>query len=154
MSNGLLTRAGIGGVGGLLVLAGFAGVVVLTFWRPFNMSMMALPLAAFAAGAISLLQPGSATKRTPAGRELWSRVGGFKRVLSTPSSKDRFDFSGREELYTAYLPYAVAFDCAKEWAEKYQVETGGEPPAPAYFYGAGYGAVTTSTRWSATSTAR
>jgi len=139
MGSGLLVRAGLGGFGGLLMLGAAALVVVNTFVNPFDMSMSALPLAAFAAGAVPLLTPGSATKRTPAGRELWSRVGGFRRVLSTPSSKDRFDFSGRQELYTAYLPYAVAFDCAKQWAEKYRVETGGEPPAPAYFYGYGYG---------------
>ena len=49
-------------------------------------------------------------------------------MLSTPSSKDRFDFSGRKELYTAYIPWAVAFGCADEWAEKYRIEVGEEPP--------------------------
>ena len=82
---------------------------------------------------------GAGTKRTPAGRDLWSRVGGFRRILSTPSAQDRFDFAGRKDLYTAYLPWAVAFDCADEWAKKYRVETGEEPPAPTWFpayYGA------------------
>ena len=41
-----------------------------------------------------------------------------------PSSKQRFDFSGRKELYTAYIPWAVAFGCADEWAEKYRTEIG------------------------------
>jgi uncharacterized membrane protein len=52
----------------------------------------------------------------------------------------RFDFSGRQDLYTAYLPWAVAFGCAREWADKYRTETGTEPPAPSYLgaYGAGY----------------
>ena len=57
-------------------------------------------------------------------------------MLSTPSSKQRFDFSGRQELYTAYIPWAVAFGCADEWAKKYRTETGTEPPVPAYFAGA------------------
>ncbi|KAA1421384.1 DUF2207 domain-containing protein [Nocardioides humilatus] len=140
--NGLLSRAGMGGFGGLMVLLGFAATITFTFWRPFHLSVMGLPFAAFTAGAIALLQSGASTKRTPAGRELWSRIGGFKRILSTPSSKDRFDFSGRQELYTSYLPYAVAFDCAKEWAEKYRVEVGSEPPTPSYwYYGAGYNTV-------------
>ena len=52
-----------------------------------------------------------------------------------PVGVDRFDFSGRKELYTAYLPWAVAFDCADEWAKKYRTETGEEPPVPAYFGG-------------------
>jgi uncharacterized membrane protein len=76
---------------------------------------------------------GSGTSRTRQGRDLWSRVGGFRRMLSTPSSKERFDFSGRKELYTAYIPWAVAFDCAEEWASKYRVEVGEEPPVPHYF---------------------
>ena len=61
-------------------------------------------------------------------------------MLSTPSSKERFDFSGRQELYTAYIPWAVALDCADEWAEKYRTEMGAEPPVPAYFAGAYVGA--------------
>ena len=56
-------------------------------------------------------------------------------MLSTPSSQERFDFSGRQELYTQYIPWAVAFDCADEWAAKYRTEIGAEPPIPAYFPG-------------------
>ena len=78
---------------------------------------------------------GSGTSRTRAGRDLWSRVGGFRRMLATPSSKQRFDFSGRKELYTAYIPWAVALDCADEWAAKYRIEVGEEPPVPHYFAG-------------------
>ena len=75
-----------------------------------------------------MVKTGAGTKRTRQGRDLWSRIGGFHRVLSTPSSQDRFDFSGRQELYTAYIPWAVAFGCADEWAAKYRTETGAEPP--------------------------
>ena len=57
-----------------------------------------------------MLASGANTRRTAKGRELWSKVGGFYRVLSTPSSQNRFDFSGRQDLYTAYIPWAVAFD--------------------------------------------
>jgi hypothetical protein len=63
-------------------------------------------------------------------------------MLSTPSSKQRFDFSGRKELYTSYIPWAVAFDCADEWAAKYRIEVGEEPPVPHYFAGAYAGANT------------
>ncbi len=63
-------------------------------------------------------------------------------MLATPSSVARFDFSGRKELYTAYIPWAVAFGCAAEWANKYRSETGEEPPNPGYvgggYYGGGY----------------
>ena len=47
--------------------------------------------------------------------------------------RQHFDFSGRQDLYTAYIPWAVAFGVADEWAAKYKLETGEEPPAPHYF---------------------
>jgi uncharacterized membrane protein YgcG len=132
-SSGHLVTAGLGGLGGFLVLAGFAGVLAVAIWNPFSMTMIGLIPGAFAVCGISLMATGSGTKRTRSGRDLWSKVGGFRRVLATPSSKERFDFSGREELYTAYIPWAVALGCAKEWAAKYRTEMGAEPPVPHYF---------------------
>lgn len=137
--EGHMVSSGLGGLGGLMVLAAFAATGAALIWNPFDMSLTALVPAAFALGAASLLRTGSGTKRTASGRDLWSRIGGFHRVLSTPSSEERFDFSGRKELYTAYVPWAVAFGCADEWAAKYRTEVGEEPPVPTYF-GTGAGA--------------
>ena len=132
----LVLRGALGGVGGFLVVAAFGVAIWIGVTAMFGMSLLAIVPGLFAVGAVGLLMPGSGTVRTRAGRELWSRIGGFKRVLSTPASKERFDFSGREELYTAYLPWAVAFGVASAWASKYRTETGTEPPVPAYFAGA------------------
>jgi hypothetical protein len=132
-SSGNIIKSGLGGIGGLLVLAAFGLMLVLIIWNPFSMTALALIPGAFAVGGVSLMATGSGTSRTRTGRDLWSRVGGFRRMLATPSSKQRFDFSGRKELYTAYIPWAVAFDCAEEWAQKYRVEVGEEPPVPHYF---------------------
>lgn len=137
ISAGLLSRTGLGGLGIVLVLGGLVLAAVCLFVRPFGMSMFGIVPGAFAIFGSSMAAAGAGTRRTATGRQMWSRLGGFKRVLSTPSSKQRFDFSGREELYTAYIPWAVAFDCAAEWAAKYRTEMGSEPPAPAYF-GAAY----------------
>ena len=70
--------------------------------------------------------------RTPAGRQLWSQVGGFHRMLATDSAESRFDFAARKDLYTAYIPFAVAGGAAAAWAAKYQavsisVESSWEP---------------------------
>lgn len=132
LTEGYLVRAGLGGVGGLLVLAAFALYAACVVWNPVSMSVVGLVPAAFAVFGSSMLRTGASTRRTARGRELWSRLGGFHRVLSTPSSKQRFDFAGREELYTAYLPWAVAWGCADTWAEKYRTETGAEAPVPSY----------------------
>ncbi|MGI8645650.1 MAG: DUF2207 domain-containing protein [Nocardioides sp.] len=134
--QGLMVRSGLAGGGGWLAAA------VLAIFVPFDMSVVAAVPGAFAITAAPLMARGSGTKRTAAGRELWSRIGGFHRVLSTPSSKERFDSSGRQELYTAYIPWAVALGCAGEWAAKYRTEMGVEPPVPTYF-GAGYAGVHT-----------
>lgn len=132
-----LVTAGIGGLGGLLVIGALIAAIANVFVNPFDMTMLGLVPGAFAVLGAPLLKTGASTKRTRSGRDLWSRVGGFRRVLATDSSIERFDFSGRQELYTAYIPWAVALGCADEWAAKYRTEMGAEPPTPSYF-GPGY----------------
>lgn len=132
-TSGLMVNSGLGGFGGFVLLGAAGLAVFLGAFNPLNMSILALVPGLFAITALGVGVSGAGTKRTAAGRDLWSRIGGFHRILSTPSAQDRFDFSGRQELYTSYLPWAVAFDCADEWAKKYRVETGQEPPAPDYF---------------------
>ncbi len=130
--NGLMAGAGLGSFGGILVILAILLTLFLGFVNPLGISVLALIPGLFAVFAIELLRPGAGTRRTAAGRDLWSRIGGFRRILATPSAEERFDFSGRKELYTAYIPWAVAFGVADEWAEKYRIETGEEPPAPSY----------------------
>ena len=130
---GLMVRSGLGGAGAIVVGACFIAAIATAIWNPLDMTMIGLVPGAFAALGVGLAAPGAGTRRTRVGRDLWSRAGGFRRILSTPSAEDRFDFSGRQELYTAFIPWAVAFGCADEWAEKYRTETGAEPPVPSYF---------------------
>lgn len=139
--SGVMTMAGVGGASGVLVIGAVILAGVIAFMNPLDASIWAIVPGLFAVFGIEALAPGAGTRRTRSGRELWSRTGGFHRVLSTPSAEARFDFAGRKDLYTAYLPWAVAFDCADEWAKKYRVEVGEEPPAPSYW--GGYGGVHT-----------
>jgi hypothetical protein len=134
-SEGFMQRAGLGCLGGLFVIGGGILALLIAGGNFFDMGIVALIPGMLAAGAAPVLASGANTRRTAKGRDLWSKVGGFYRVLSTPSSQNRFDFSGRQDLYTAYIPWAVAFDCADEWAAKYRTETGQEPPVPSYFPG-------------------
>jgi Predicted membrane protein (DUF2207) len=132
-TSGLMTSSGFGGAGGLVIGFALLATIGLAIWNPFAMTYVALIPGTFAILGAGLARPGAGTKRTRTGRTLWSHAGGFKRILSTPSAEDRFDFSGRQELYTAYVPWAVAFGCADEWAGKYRTEMGSEPPVPSYF---------------------
>jgi uncharacterized membrane protein YgcG len=128
----LMTAGPFGGSGKGLVLLALAAAVANAIWSPFDCTLLSIIPGLFAVGALTLLAPGSATTRTPAGRELWSRAGGFRRVLATPSGQSRFEFAGRKELYTQYLPWAVAFGVADTWAAKYRTEMGVEPPMPVW----------------------
>ena len=139
-SAGLMEHSGLGSKGTLVIIGCFILVPVIAFWNPLNMSAIALIPGLFAVFGAGMASATAATRRTRAGRDVWSKAGGFRRILATPSAEARFDFSGREELYTAYVPWAVAFGCADEWAGKYRVETGAEPPVPSYFGNAYAGA--------------
>lgn len=129
-ANELWGRAVWVGCAGLAVL-GFTGLVWPTMWG--------LPFAMFVVGGVGLLTTGVGRRRTTSGRVVWSRAGGFERLLGTPSAGDRFDFAARKDLFIAYVPYAVAFGVADRWADKYRVAVGADPPIPVWFpyhYGA------------------
>ncbi|MEZ0364331.1 DUF2207 domain-containing protein [Mycobacterium sp. pUA109] len=133
-TEGLIDYAALEWVGRVLVcvcpiLALIGFIVGPTMWG--------LPFALFAITGAGLWTKGVGTRRTAAGRQLWSRAGGFRRLLATPSSEDRFDYAARQDLFIAYIPYAAAFGVADKWAAKYRTATGQEPPAPTWFPVAG-----------------
>lgn len=103
-------------------------------WFGATATMCGLPFAAFFILTARSWRAGVGTRRTPAGRELWSRVGGFHRLLSTDSAETRFDFAARKDLYTAYIPFAVAAGTAALWAKKYQDVTGAVAPQPDWYH--------------------
>lgn len=108
-------------------------LAVVGFSTVLGPSMYGLPLAASAIAGAGLASAGVGRRRTAAGRQVWSQAGGFERLLSTTSAEDRFDFAARQDLFLAYIPYAVAFGVADRWAEKYRIATGQEPPTPVWY---------------------
>jgi uncharacterized membrane protein YgcG len=108
----------------------------------FPASMWGLPFAVFFMVTLPTWKAGVGTRRTPAGRELWSRAGGFHRMLSTESAESPFDFAARSDLYTTYIPFAVAAGVATLWAKKYEVTSGSPAPQPQWYHtysGVGHG---------------
>jgi len=77
-----------------------------------------------------LLDPAAGSKHTPEGVELWSRVGGFARFLTTESSESRFDAAAHLDWYQRYLPWAVAFGAADQWAKRYEMQGVTTPDVP------------------------
>jgi hypothetical protein len=121
----------------VLMLCGF-------FRWAFPTTMWALPFVAFFLISIRSWADGVGTRRTETGRELWSRAGGFHRVLATDSAETRFDFGARKELYSAYVPFAVAAGVAALWAKKYETSTGTPAPQPDWYNSSSIGAYTAS----------
>ncbi|OBC00749.1 hypothetical protein A5784_19795, partial [Mycobacterium sp. 852013-50091_SCH5140682] len=108
-------------------------------WFGAGVTMWGLPFAVFFVVTVRSWRPGLGTRRTEAGRELWSRVGGFHRLLTTDSAGTRFDFAARKDLYTAYIPFAVAAGAAALWAKKYQDVTGTVAPQPDWYHASSSG---------------
>ncbi|MCB0923256.1 MAG: DUF2207 domain-containing protein, partial [Mycobacterium sp.] len=100
----------------------------------FPITLWGAPFAAFFLLSLPAWRPGVGMRRTAAGRQLWSETGGFHRMLATNSAESRFDFSARKDLYTAYIPFAVAGGAAAAWAAKYRAETGQPPPEPGWYH--------------------
>lgn len=138
-SQRLMAPSGLRGAGGIVAAGCLIAIVAICIIRPFGLAILALIPGAFLLAAVGLAAPESATYRTGRGRDLWSRIGGFRRILTTESAQDRFDFSGRQNIYAEYLPWAVAFGVADQWAEKYRSSTGQEPPVPSYLHTGYYG---------------
>ncbi|ORB47425.1 DUF2207 domain-containing protein, partial [Mycolicibacterium rhodesiae] len=101
-------------------------------WSPAT--LWGLPFALFFLFSARSWTDGVGSRRTAAGRELWSQVGGFHRMLATDSAEARFDFAARKDLYTAYIPFAVAGGVAALWARKYQTATGQVDPQPDWYH--------------------
>jgi hypothetical protein len=109
-------------------------LAVCGFFRwGFPTTMWGIPFAAFFLFSLGSWAHGVGTRRTAAGRELWSRAGGFHRMLATDSAETRFDFSARKDVYTAYVPFAVAAGAAALWAKKYETSTGTPAPQPDWY---------------------
>lgn len=94
-------------------------------WRSWPLLLLCAGFALVALGAA--LDPATRSVHGAAGRELWSRAGGFRRFLSTDSSESRFAAAEKMDLYPRYLPWAVAFGVADAWAARYKAQ-GVEPP--------------------------
>ena len=115
------------------VIALLVAVCCFFLWFGIPITALGLPFAAFFLFTARSWIGGVGTRRTAAGRELWSQAGGFHRMLATDSAETRFDFSARKDLYTAYVPFAVAAGAAALWAKKYETTMGIPAPQPDWY---------------------
>jgi hypothetical protein len=140
-----LKPSGLGSLMRMLAWLALAGTVAMAGFSLFGGIDFPLALivgvGAFAVfGSVNATDVGASSKRTEAGRDVWSRTGGFTRFLATDSSESRFDAAAHLDWFPHYLPWAVALGVSEEWAKRYEAQ-GVAPPEVGYLYGwgAGYG---------------
>lgn len=84
-----------------------------TFFGPFTGVMF------FIAGLISAVFAWLMPKRTRKGTELARKILGFKQFMHT-AERYRSKWHEEQNMFTDYLPYAIAFNDVKEWAKTFK----------------------------------
>jgi uncharacterized membrane protein YgcG len=98
---------------------GFGGVIFVSFilfWINHSLwwlALLLLPITITIAVVRHKLRRG---QRTADGRAMCDQVDGFKLYLSTAEA-DQLRFEEGEDIFSRYLPWAIAFDLADRWAK-------------------------------------
>ena len=95
----------------------FIGVFVLMFLAPYSAGkdivagiLMGLPIIAFAR-----FMPA----KTKAGASAYMDILGFQEFMNR-AEKDRLERMGDKDLFSKFLPYAIALDVADHWAKAFE----------------------------------
>lgn len=122
------------GVGLLLLgIAVTAGLAIWTRW-----ALVGLPVVLL--GILVLTMTGMAPARTAAGTAVLAQAKGFRLYLETAEA-NQLRFEEGEDLFSRYLPYAVAFGLTERWAALFaQLAAQGRALAePTWYIGPYYG---------------
>lgn len=79
--------------------------------------LVGLPVAA--GGVLLLLVSGAMPRRTAKGKEATRRALGFARYIQTAETQQQA-FAERAQIFTAYLPYAIAIKAVDKWAKAFK----------------------------------
>ena len=102
-------------IGLVLLLAG-AGIVALMAWKT-HLALIALPLPFV--GVAILAFNDRFPHRTPAGTALLGRCRGFEELFRAGEG-ERQRFAEAKHLFGEYLPYAIVFGMAEQWAATFE----------------------------------
>ncbi len=118
------------------------GIVILFggFFIGFSLQalLVAIPLAVIG-GAVAISSR-FAPVRSALGSAVTSEALGFKQYLETAEA-DQIKWEEGQDIFSRYLPYAIAYGCADRWAKVFaELAARGVPiTAPAWYIGPGYG---------------
>jgi uncharacterized membrane protein len=99
------------------VIAAGAGVfLVLALGHRWGAGLLGLPVVV--GGVLLAAASGALPRRTAKGRLLLKRTLGFAKYIRTAETR-QLAFAERANIFSAYLPYAVAFKCVDKWAKAF-----------------------------------
>lgn len=118
--------------GALLTIGGVFGTLLLT--AAFGLGLLFAPLVPL--GLIMLFSVGAVPARTADGTAVLVQAQGFEHYLRTAEA-DQIRFEEGEDVFSKYLPYAIAFGVAERWAKVFAdlAARGVQTPEPTWFAG-------------------
>ena len=102
-------------VGALVGVLGFLVAAMLGGYTGWGLAGLAMVPAGLAQVVGAFFMP----RRTAAGSRLLDQALGF-RLYMTTAERYRQQFAERENISTAFLPYAIVFGCVERWARAFQ----------------------------------
>jgi len=125
---GGLAVAGLGTIASLIV-GGFFAVNGLP-----GIGWLAIPCLVLGIGMFAVAK--RMPVRTPVGSAVAIQSLGFKKYLETAEA-DQIRWEEGQDIFSAYLPYAIAFGCADRWSNLMQelVAQGAPVPQPVWYTG-------------------
>jgi uncharacterized membrane protein YgcG len=117
-------------IAGVVIMAAGAGAVYL-LGSGLGAAIIGVPV--ILVGLLVLLTAGMMPRRTPAGREMYRRVLGFREYMEVAET-DRQRFYEDANIFQEYLPYAIVFGSVDKWAKAFE-DMGIEPNTSGWYVG-------------------
>ena len=98
------------------IITALGVVLAIALGERWGAGLLGVPVVA--GGILLLAMAGAMPRRTAKGRTVLLRTLGFVKYIRTGEAR-QLAFAERANIFTAYLPYAVAFKCVDKWARAF-----------------------------------
>ncbi len=133
--NPASARARWAGAGAGILVLGVVATILLALVSTWAL----VGVAVVVVGVVVLSMSGAAPARTATGTAVLAQTEGFRRYLETAEA-DQLRFEEGQDLFSRYLPFAIAFGLTERWARLFAdlAARGHDLPEPAWYAGPAY----------------